>query len=259
MFAEERRQKILELLERDQVVKVPDLSAYFNVSEATIRRDLQELEEAGYLKRTHGGAISNQAATFEPSLAEKEDQYQAEKIAIAEIAVQLVQEGDTVMLDAGSTTLQIARRLKHRKNITIVTNAVNIACELAAGNTEVILLGGNLRQRTLSLVGPITENILSGLYVDKLFLATNGVDLKKGLTTPNLAEAQTKRAMLNSAGEVILVADHSKFGRVSFSHICNLDRIDCLITDNGAPDAFLATLKKQGLRVLVAGGGECKE
>ncbi|RKO65794.1 DeoR/GlpR family DNA-binding transcription regulator [Desulfofundulus salinus] len=252
MFAEERRQKILEIIGREQVVKVLDLSAYFNVSEATIRRDLQELEEAGFLKRTHGGAISNQAATFEPSLAEKEDQYQAEKIAIAGIAVQLVQEGDTVMLDAGSTTLQIARQLKQKRNITIVTNAVNIAWELAAGNAEVILLGGNLRRRTLSLVGPITENILSGLYVDKLFLATNGLDLKKGLTTPNLAEAQTKKAMLNSAKEVILVADHSKFGRVSFSHICNLDRINCLITDNGAPAAVLNALKKQGIKVLVA-------
>lgn len=252
MFAEERRQKILEIIGREQVVKVLDLSAFFNVSEATIRRDLQELEEAGFLKRTHGGAISNQAATFEPSLAEKEDQYQAEKIAIAGVAVQLVQEGDTVMLDAGSTTLQIARNLKQKRNITIVTNAVNIAWELAAGNAEVILLGGNLRQRTLSLVGPITENILSGLYVDKLFLATNGLDLKKGLTTPNLAEAQTKKAMLNSAKEVILVADHSKFGRVSFSHICNLDRINCLITDNGAPAAVLNALKKQGIKVLVA-------
>lgn len=252
MFAEERRQKILEIIGREQVVKVLDLSAFFNVSEATIRRDLQELEEAGFLKRTHGGAISNQAATFEPSLAEKEDQYQAEKIAIAGVAVQLVQEGDTVMLDAGSTTLQIARNLKQKRNITIVTNAVNIAWELAAGNAEVILLGGNLRQRTLSLVGPITENILSGLYVDKLFLATNGLDLKKGLTTPNLAEAQAKKAMLNSAKEVILVADHSKFGRVSFSHICNLDRINCLITDNGAPAAVLNALKKQGIKVLVA-------
>lgn len=256
MFAEERKRKILEILEKEQAIKVLDLSAFFQVSEATIRRDLQELEEAGLLKRTHGGAVSNQTTSFEPSITEKKDQYYAEKLAIANLAVGLIQEGETVMLNAGSTTLQIALRLKQKKNITVVTNAINIAWELSTGNIEVILLGGNLRQRTLSLVGPITENTLSGLHVDRFFLATNGLDLKKGLTTPNLNEAQTKKAMLSSAKEVIAVADHSKFGRVAFSHICHFDRVDCLITDRGAPAQVLNALRRQGIKVLVADAGD---
>lgn len=255
MFAEERKRQILELLAQEQSIKVPDLSALFNVSEVTVRRDLQELEDAGFLKRTHGGAVSNLTG-FEPTQAEKEDQYQEEKVAIADVAVQLVREGDTVILDAGSTTLQIARHLRNKKDLTVLTNAINIAWELRTGTVEVVLLGGYLRQRTLSLVGPITENTLSGFHVDKLFLATNGLDLERGLTTPNLTEAQTKKAMIKSAKEVIVVADHSKFNRVAFSQICGLDRVSRLITDAGVPAGILNALKDLGIDVLIAGSSE---
>jgi DeoR family transcriptional regulator, fructose operon transcriptional repressor len=253
MFAEERKQRILETLNRDRVVKVSELSALLRVSEASVRRDLQELEESGLLKRTHGGAITNTSATFEPSLAEKEDRYRAEKAAIAGIAVEMIQEGDTIILDSGSTTLQIARQLKQRRNITVVTNSMNIALELAASSVELVLTGGLLRPKILSQVGPITENTLAGLHVDKLFLATNGIDLEGGLTTPNLLEAQTKKAMLRSAAEVIVVADHSKFGRTAFSHVCDLNQVHCLVTDGAAPAQYLSALEEQGVRVFVAG------
>ncbi len=256
MFAEQRQQKILARLASHQSVRVSELASFFNASEASIRRDLQCLDQAGLLGRTHGGAVGGQTSSFEPSLAEKEDRLKDEKAAIAREAVALIEDGEAIMLDAGSTTLQIARQLRQRRHNTIVTNAVNIACELATADLDVTLTGGTLRHLTFSLVGPIEETTLAGLHVDKLFLATNGVDLRRGLTTPNLAEAQAKRAMIESAREVIVVADHSKLGRISFCQFCPLTRISCLITDAGAPSEFLAALEQQQVKVLVARGPE---
>lgn len=253
-FPEQRKQRILEVLARNQAVAVAQLAQSLEVSEASIRRDLQQLEQAGLLRRTHGGAVSNHISTFEPSLAEKEVQLKAEKQAIARVAVDLIEEGDTVMLDAGSTTLQMARQWRRTHNVTVVTDALNIAWELAAAGVEIVVTGGNLRALTLSLVGPIAEGSLAGLHVNKLFLAANGIDLQAGLTTPNLAEAQTKKAMMRSAREIILVADHSKVGRVAFAQICGLDKVHCLITDPGTPADFLAGAEKLGVRVLLAGG-----
>ena len=254
LFAEQRKQKILELLVRDQCVRVSDLCLLLRASPASIRRDLQELHQAGLLARTHGGAVDSRTAAFEPSLAEKEDSHRAEKMAIARVAAGLIQEGDTILLDAGSTTLEIARLLRQARGVTVLTNALNIALELVPAEIEVTLTGGTLRRKTQSLVGPITENVLGGLHVDKLFLATNGLDLKKGLTTPNVGEAQSKRAMIESAREVIVVADHSKFGCVTFSRICALDKVHHLITDAGAPADFLKALGKMGIHVMQAGG-----
>ncbi len=221
-------------------------------SAASIRRDLRRLQQAGLLTRTHGGAMSNVAAAFEPSLAEKEDRFQPEKAAIARVAAGLIEDGDTVLLDSGSTTFEIARLLRQRREVTVVTNAINIARELASADVEVILTGGSLRGKTLSLVGPIAGATLEVLHVDKLFLATNGVDVKKGLTTPNLAEAQAKKAMVDSAREVILVADHSKFGRVAFGQFCPLNRLDRVITDRAPGAEFLTALGECGVELLLA-------
>ncbi|MEK7406322.1 MAG: DeoR/GlpR family DNA-binding transcription regulator [Acidobacteriota bacterium] len=253
MLSGQRQQKILELLQAQQFVRVSELVRALGASQASIRRDLQALERAGLLKRTHGGAARRQTAGFELSLAEKEDRFKAEKAAIAEVALSLVSDGDTVMLDAGSTTLQIARRLKERRNIKVVTNAVNIAWELSSSELEVTLIGGTLRRNTLALVGPIAITTVAGLHVDKLFLATNGLDLKRGLTSPSLIEAQVKRAMLDSASEVIVVTDHSKFGRIAFSQVCSLDRVHRLITDVGAPRDFVQALERLRIDVLLAG------
>ncbi|HEY3937241.1 MAG TPA: DeoR/GlpR family DNA-binding transcription regulator [Bryobacteraceae bacterium] len=253
LFSEQRREKILEIVKAEQFVRVSHLERVLNASPASIRRDLRALEEVGLLKRTHGGASSKQAAGFELSLVQKEDRFKAEKAAIAKVAVGLIADGETVMLDAGSTTLQIARELKQRRNIKVVTNAVNIAWELSSSESEVTVTGGTLRRNTLALVGPLAVNALSGLYVDKLFLATNGIDLKQGLTSPNLIEAQTKKAMLESAREVILVADHSKFSRIAFTQVCYLDRVQCVITDAGVPPDFIQALTKMHINVLIAG------
>jgi DeoR family fructose operon transcriptional repressor len=252
MFAEERKQRILRVLEEREAVRVSDLSEVLRVSEASVRRDLRDLEDAGFLKRTHGGAVGLQAATFEPSLSQKEDQYRPEKAAIARRAVEMIQEGEVVILDAGSTTLAIARLLKSRHHITVVTNSLSVASELAGSQVELLVAGGSLRPPTRALVGPVAENALAGLHADRLFLGANGIDLRKGVTTPNLIEAQTKRAMVESAREVVVVADHSKVGRVTFGGVCSLDRVRALITDDASPPAFVQALENQGVKVYLA-------
>lgn len=254
MFAEERKQRILAALQRAPSVHATELARAFATSLASIRRDLAELERSGLLTRTHGGAISNSLAGSEASLAQKEDRHQTEKAAIAAAAASLVQPGDVVFLDAGSTTRQIARELRHRRDITVVTNAINVAGELASSAVEVILTGGQLRRGVLSQVGPIAEQTIAALHVDRLFLAANGVDPDKGVTTPNLGEARTKRAMIDSAREVVLVADHSKFGVVAFAHICGLDRLHAIITDDGLPARVARQMAKRGIRVHLAPG-----
>jgi DeoR family fructose operon transcriptional repressor len=251
LFAEERKQQILHVLQRAPAVRVADLGQSLGASVASIRRDLADLQRSGLLKRTHGGAISNTLAMAELSLAAKTDRYQPEKAAIAAMAARLIDTGDTVLLDSGSTTREIALKLRHRRRISVVTNALNIGWELASSDVELVLTGGHIRPGILSQVGPIAEQSIAGLHVDKLFLAANGVDLDKGITTPNLVEAQTKRAMIESAGEIILVADHSKFGRVTFGHICGLDRIHTIITDEGVPNEVAAAIEQRGIKVHI--------
>lgn len=247
MFAEERKQHILAALKRAPAIRAIDLGLALGTSQASIRRDLADLQRSGLLKRTHGGAISNDLVALEPSLAEKEDQYQAEKAAIGVTAASLVNPGDTIFLDAGSTTRQIARELRRHRNLTVVTNALSVASELASSDLEIILTGGQLRRGVLSQVGPIAEQAIAALHVDKLFLAANGVHLTKGITTPNIVEARTKRAMVDNAKEVILVADHSKFGRVTLGRVCGLDRLDAIVTDASLADRFVTAFTRQGL------------
>jgi DeoR family fructose operon transcriptional repressor len=244
--------RILDLLETQRALKVSSLSSMLGASEASIRRDLERLETAGLLRRIHGGAVSNETAAFEPSIGEKEDQHREAKRAIASAAVELIRETESIFLDAGSTTLEIARALRHRRNLRVVTNGLNLAAELAASRVEVIVIGGTLRPETLALVGPIAGGTLSDLHLDKLFLGTNGIDLERGITTPNLAEAEAKRAMLRSAKETILVADSSKFGRAALARICGIERVHSLITDAGAPAPVLEAIAKLGVRVIVA-------
>jgi DeoR family fructose operon transcriptional repressor len=255
MFSSERKQKIITLLEETPAVKVNELSQLFQVSEVTIRRDLQDLEEAGLLKRTHGGAVNIETASYEPTLLEKEEEQLEEKKAIARAAINLITNGSTIIFDAGSTTLQLARLLKTTRiqNLTVVTNAINVAWELAyVEGIELILTGGHVRHNTLSSVGPVAEKTLENMYVDKVFLATNGIDIERGLTTPNVYEAQVKQKMIKSGREVIVLTDHSKFGRVSLGSICSLSHVDCVITDSKTPEAYVTRLKEIGIKVIVA-------
>lgn len=254
MFAEERKAEILQLMESGKPVKVGDLSLRFEVSESTIRRDLQELENVGLIQRTHGGAISVQAS-FELSYQEKEIRFYEEKQKIAKAAAELVKDGETVFLDTGTTTLQIAFALRG-KAITVATNSMDIAQVFSDDlQVEVIVLGGSLRKPIRSLVGFLTNEMLSRLHFDKVFLAANAVDPELGVTTPNLIEAETKSHMVKAGNEVILVVDHSKLWEKAMCKICSLSEINLLLTDDGLDPDDLERLSKY-VRVQVAEHGE---
>lgn len=253
MFAEERRRQIMALVASDRAVSVTDLAARFGVSESTIRRDLRELEEAGLVERTHGGAVLPDLRRYEPSFHQKEAERRQEKGAIARVAARLVEDGDTIILDSGTTTLALARLLRGRTNLTVVTNSTVIAAELAgAPGVEVVVTGGILKGRTMALVGAEVARFLSKVNVDRVFLGINGIDLEAGLTTPTLAEAETKQAMIRAAREVVVLADHTKLGRVTFAHVAALQEVHRLVTDAGAPPQFVEQLREAGLDVQVA-------
>ena len=253
MFPEARKRRILELMRSGEAVTVGELSAEFGVSESTIRRDLRELEESGLLERTHGGAVPAAGTLDEPTFAEKTDQNLPEKAAIARLAAGLVQDGASIILDAGTTTLEIARLLRNRRNLTVVTNAFHIASELAdVPGIAVIVTGGQIKGNTLALVGPATERMLDEVNVDMVFLGVNGIDLQRGLTTPTQAEASVKQRMIRAARKVVVVADHTKFGRVAFATITPVWNAHLIIADSGLDQAVARELTAGGLEVLVA-------
>ena len=252
MLNEERRRAILEILNREGRVLVLDLAKRFETSQVTIRKDLEDLHAHGLIHRTHGGALpSREGALEDPTLREKEKLHRKEKLRIAEAAARLVQEGQVVILDSGTTTTAIARALRHFQNLTIVTNAVNIAAELSGTAVEVILTGGTLRKNSFSLVGPIAEETLHRLNADLLFLGVDGFDVQYGLSTPNLLEAKVNRVMVEVAKRIVAACDSSKFGRRSLSLIVPPSALHEVITDRGAPKSDVKMLKKAGIEVTL--------
>lgn len=252
MFPEQRQRIIRERMRAGQGVKVAELAAEFAVSESTIRRDLRDLVESGLLERTHGGAVPV-GTLDEPSIAEKREHNLTEKVAIARVAAAMVQDGESIILDAGTTTLEIARQLRSRQGLTVVTNAYNIVMELAgSGNIEVVVTGGVARGNTMALVGPTAEHMLEGINVDRVFLGTNGVDLTRGLTVPTQAEAMVKRRMVAAARQVVVVADHTKMNKVSFAAIAPIKQMDTLISDTACDPTLVRALNALGIQVLLA-------
>ena len=252
MLNEERRRSILEVLNHDGRVLVGALAKRFRTSQVTIRKDLDILQSRGRIHRTHGGALpSRQSVLEDPTLREKEKLHRKEKLQIAAAAARMVREGQVVILDSGTTTTAIARALREFENLTIITNAVNIAAELSSSSLEVILTGGTLRKNSFSLVGPIAEETLRRLNADILFLGVDGFDVHYGLSTPNLLEAKVNRAMMEVARIAVAVCDSSKFGRRSLSSIAPPSALHHLITDRGIPKPDLATLRKTGMHVTL--------
>ena len=252
MLTEERRRAILEELNRAGRVLVAELAARCKASQVTIRKDLDALYQKGLVHRTHGGALPAREGAFEdPSLREKEKLYREEKLRIAATAVERVREGQVVILDSGTTTTAIARRLRDFRRLTVVTNAVNIAGELVGTGIEVILTGGTMRSNSFSLVGPMAEQSLRNLSADILFLGVDGIDMRHGLSTPNLLEATVNRAMVEAAKRTVATCDSSKFGRRSLAHIVSLAAIHEVITDKGAPNSDVKALRKAGVIVTL--------
>lgn len=250
MFAEERQGKIVQLVENGRSVKVIDLAERFLVSESTIRRDLQELEEKNILKRTHGGAVGIQRKSFEQSFQEKKEAYFLEKERIGELAAALLEDGDSVILDTGTTTLEIARRI-HQKKLTVITNGLDIAEELSGiEGIELILTGGVLRGNTRAMVGSLAESTLRNFKADMAFIGANGISLDDGVTTPNYVEAMTKRSMVSSATRVYAVLDASKFQQVSLAVIAPLKEITAVITAGEVEDDLIKAYELQGIEIL---------
>jgi DeoR family transcriptional regulator, fructose operon transcriptional repressor len=239
----ERQSAILEYLTEKGFAAVAALAQEFHVSEMTIRRDLAELEGQRALQRTYGGATVYDPAFFEVSLQAKTTQFVEEKRRIGKAAAELVHDGDIIILDAGSTTMLVAKFLK-TKRITVITNALNIAADLSdCSNIQLYIAGGQLRQGVLAIVGPDASSFFENIRADKLFLGADGVDIRGGVMVPELNEAHTKRAMANSAKEIIVVADHSKIGRSTLSTIVPLSKISRLITGQEAEGHLLEELR----------------
>ena len=232
MFAEERKIKIIDLLNQNKKVTVTELVRLFNVSSATIRSDLRELNDRAQLIRTHGGAIIETGAGFEPDTKQKRDLNLAAKQKIAQLAIELINDGDTVIFDTGTTTLELAKLLNQRRRITAVTNDFEIARVLEEMNSiSVVMLGGELRKNFHCTVGAAGIEMLAQLSVDKAFMGTNSLSISKGASTPNLQQAEIKKAMVSSAQKVILLCSSRKLGKDSFVHFASLDQIDTLIIE----------------------------
>ena len=249
---EERRRAIVDFVNQHGRAVVRDLAIRFRTSEITIRRDLEMLHERGVLYRTHGGALPIKvAAESDRNLTERELQHPREKMRIAAAAARIVQKGQSVVLDSGSTTTAIARAIRDIGQLTVITNAINIAGELADSDVDVILTGGLLRKNSFSLVGPLAEETLRHLKADLLFLGVDGFDTHHGVSTPNMLEAQLNRAMVDIATRVIAVCDSSKVGRRSLASIVPTSRIHAVITDKEIPRPDLKALRDAKIEVTL--------
>lgn len=253
LLAEARRQRILEWLQEEGSARVRDLAEALAVTEATIRQDLERLEGEGHVQREHGGAY----LTSMPQQVRSMDLHHlvnmGAKRRIGAAAAQLVSDNETLILDSGSTTTEIAAHLGGRQNLNVITNGLNIALTMGAvPSCTVLMPGGQFKAPTLSLSGERSAAFFEGLYAEKLFLATAALSLDVGLTYPSMADLYVKQAMINAASRVYLVADSTKIGRVSLSRLCGLDSVHTLITDDGLRDEDRKALIDQGLEVIVA-------
>jgi DeoR family fructose operon transcriptional repressor len=253
IFVEERKRDILEYVVSRKKATVAELCAHFGVSSATIRNDLRDLEDNGALVRTHGGAIVRGQARFEPDAAEKGPQHIAEKRAIAALALGCIEDGDTIVIDTGTTTLELARLLDAKRDITVITNDLSIAQRLEEHPSATVhVLGGAMRKRFHCTVGPRAEEALRGLTVDKAFMAANSFSLEKGACTPDLQQADLKKTMMSIATKVYLLVDSSKMGKSSFARFALPEEIDCFVTDAISPEDAKA-LEESGVEILTQG------
>lgn len=253
MFAAERRQRILELVRSSGAISLRELARQVQTSEVTVRRDLRALESEGLLDRRHGGAVLPGGLAHEPSYSEKSHVAAEEKAAIAELAVSLVNDGDALVVGAGTTTQAFARRLTRFSELTVVTNSLLVAQVLArTRGIEVVMTGGSLRGSIHALVGSMTEQALASVRGTRAFLSGNGITAGRGLSTPNVGVAGVDRALAAAGREVVVLADHTKIGLDSTMQTVPPARITHLITDDRADPGHLAELRSAGVQVQVA-------
>ncbi len=259
MLGEDRRNEIKKIIIEEKSVEVSNLVKKFNVSEETIRRDLKSLEKKNIVKKTYGGAVLSEefknSIEEVPSVNTRKFKNFKEKVAIAKKAVSLISNDSFVLLDAGTTTECIARQFKNidlNETMSVITNGLNVAEKLSYNEyLSIYLLGGKLRQITLSLVGPKTIKELSSYNIDIAFLGTTGISLNKGCSSSNPYEVEVKKTMVNIAHKVVVVADHTKFNQYGLMSFCDFDNIDLLITSELVPESIRNSLKQHDMDLII--------
>jgi DeoR/GlpR family transcriptional regulator of sugar metabolism len=249
----ERQKQILSLLLKQGRLSVSEIVEQFSISEATARRDLESLASEGKVQRVHGGAIAVEQAPPELPILERESEQADEKNRIGRVTAGLIADNESVFLGSGTTVLEVAKKLRDRKNLTVITNSLPVLNALAGlKEITVISLGGMLRDSELSFIGHLTEQALAELRVDKVVMGARGISLEHGLTNDYLQETLTDRAILKIGREVIIVADHTKVNRVSTVLLAPLNAMHAFVTDAQADKRFVQSLKRQNIKVIVA-------
>jgi DeoR family fructose operon transcriptional repressor len=249
----QRRERIQEYLAIHQIIRTADLMDLLDTSEATVRRDLEWLEQKGILERTHGGAILSQRVIFEQEYHQRAQNYPEEKRRIGEFAASLIEEGDIVFINSGTTASQVLQHIRRDSRITVFTNNVNAALDIGDPGFHFYLTGGEFQSRSNSLAGRFALDNLNLVFANKVILGVDGVSLKHGCTVPTIMEAEVVRKMIDQTkGQVIVVADHSKWGAVSNFPVANIDEIDKLVTDEGFSKSAVEDLKEQSIETLIA-------
>lgn len=251
MLAIERRNAILEKLQAERRVVVSELSQSYGVSEETIRRDLEKLENDGLAIKSYGGAVINENANVDLPFNVRKNRNVVGKQKIAELVCSVVKDGSTIMLDASSTAVYIAKALKEKKNLTLITNSIEILLEMFdAPNISVLSTGGAMREGSFALVGPQTDKMLNSYHVDKTIISVKGFDLEAGLTDSDELHANNKKTMLKAAREKILAVDSSKFGKTAFTAVGMLEDITTVITDEKPDEVWLQAFKESGVECI---------
>ncbi|MDR2608880.1 MAG: DeoR/GlpR family DNA-binding transcription regulator [Treponema sp.] len=251
---QERRNDIVFKIRKSRIVKVNDLMDEYHVSIETIRRDLEFLESEGYLRRVYGGAVLNDFYRPEQALSQREQTNYLQKQAIGKLAVDFIEDGDTIYIDSGTTTIELTKHLGEKRNLTIITNALLIAREAMISNYDcrVIMLGGELRRNELATSGTGTTADLNNFYMTKAFLSAGGISLKSGVTEYDLHDAENRRLIPRRAEKIIMLADYSKFGITTMNYIMPIEDISVLITDWNVPESVLEPYRSRGIEIHVA-------
>lgn len=253
MLTEERRDRIRQLLQKESTLQVPDLVALFDVSVATIRRDLTALEQDGYLRRVYGGAISlKKPISSTDAFKIRSLEYQTEKAAIGRLAASLIETGDTVLLDVGTTTLEVAKSLKHREGITVLTNSLPILNELVDSCLNVYSLSGRMRKSEFSFVGDLISNTVHSFHISKVFIGCGGYSLEYGLTEHIYDSAQNRNFFIEQSDEAILVTDSRKFGSNAAVLVENSGLVKTIVTDCHLSEEWRRKIRAKGIRLLIA-------
>lgn len=251
MLAIERKNEILATLQKEQRVLVSELAKKYDVTEETIRRDLEKLERDGFVKKTYGGAVLNKNTNVDLPLRIREKTNRQQKQKVAEIAASLIEEGDSIMLDASSTSLMIAQKIKGMRKLTVITTSVEVLIELAqADGISVISTGGNLKASSLSLVGRNTEECLCRFNVDMAFVSCKGIDRERGIMESNEMEAGVKLMMKKSAKQSVFVIDSSKFDKISFVKVMDFGKGDIVISDALPDEQWMQYFASRGVKVI---------